>query len=528
MTSFKFPPPPPPPPKAAANDNQPSYQIQRGGRGRGRGDANRGQEFRGRGGAARDGHCQGHEGRGHTRARDSRGDHLNNQRGGFAGTHGQWQYPNTPAQPYTGNAPIVPQGPYSNPAFAATTPVDPSALVQAMSFMATPAGAQSMAAFANHMATAATSSYNEAIPNQPARQSPRYSPSQQVGQKRKREERKPPQQGSKPPKVKAAVPPAIPTFGFSLPQPASSQPSTASKANKGKDNRKSRVRLGLTDSVQPDESSSEDDEVEADEEAALAARLKGGGYAFEHDGEQISLQTARDIADWIKDRRRNFPTQQKALEKAHAAEVRRQKELEFVRKLKGKPPRQEIPQEQRPPKVRITREKDERKQQELAALRKKLHESMMKKKTKAPAAIDLGLGYGSETESNEDDAEESSVLSESSVVSSSEEPSDDSDADSDDSDEAPETTSSKVGPPAVKVPPPVSIQTPRKPNKEKICKRWQQHGKCPFGHSCKFKHPAKEEKRIGLYEKLVEQELVKSDQLALEAIKYLGQHGFLG
>jgi hypothetical protein len=33
---------------------------------------------------------------------------------------------------------------------------------------------------------------------------------------------------------------------------------------------------------------------------------------------------------------------------------------------------------------------------------------------------------------------------------------------------------------------------------------------------------------MGLYEKLVEQELVKADQLALDAIKFLGQNGFLG
>jgi hypothetical protein len=64
-----------------------------------------------------------------------------------------------------------------------------------------------------------------------------------------------------------------------------------------------------------------------------------------------------------------------------------------------------------------------------------------------------------------------------------------------------------------------------------MCNSWRQHGKCPFGHSCRFKHPpkdAKKEKRTGLYEKLVEQEMVKADQMMLDAIKYLGQNGFLG
>ncbi|KAH7061659.1 hypothetical protein BKA63DRAFT_429977 [Paraphoma chrysanthemicola] len=413
------------------------------------------------------------------------------------------------------NVPNTPSVPITNPAFTTTPPVDPNAFVQAMSFMATPAGAHSMAAFASHMAHVAGAPYNQPSPSQSAQQSPRYSPSQQAGQKRKREERKPQQQGSKPPRARAAVPPPIPTFGFTLPNPTSVQSAPASTKNKTRNDRQGKVRLGLGSSLSQDESSSEDEDI--DEEAALAARLKGGGYAFEHEGEQISLQTAGDVADWIKDRRRNFPTQQKALEKAHAAAIKRRNELEFVRKLKGKPTqletRPEAPREKaKPPRVRERSEKDMKKQEELAALRKKLHESMMKKQ-QGSAAVDLGLGYGSETQSDEaeDEDEESSVLSDSSIVSSSEESSDDSEADSDGSDAAPEPISSKITPAAIKMPPPIAMQTPRMPDSEKI-----------------FKHPVKEEKRTGLYEKLVEQELVRSDQLALDAIKYLGQNGFLG
>jgi hypothetical protein len=321
------------------------------------------------------------------------------------------------------------------------------------------------------------------------------------------------------------VAPAIPGFGFTLPIP--SHPSAPSKPNNARGNKKGKVRLGLTHQEEQPEESSEEEDV--DEEAALGEKVKGGGYAFEHEGEQISLQTAGDIAEWIKDRRRNFPTYQKAIEKAQAAAEKRKNELEFVRKLKGKPLQPEPrPERTRPtPKVHERSERDRKKQEELAALRKKLHESMMKKKEPA-AAVDLGLGYASATESEA----ESSVLSESSVVSSSEESEEESDEDSDDSDAPPEATSSKIAPPPVKVPPPPPpAQTPteRKPVKGKICNTWRQHGKCPFGDGCKFKHPPKEEeKRLGLYEKLVEQELVKSDELALDAIKYLGQNGFLG
>jgi hypothetical protein len=410
-----------------------------------------------------------------------------------------------------------------------------------MSFMATQAGAQSMAAFASHMAGAANPSLTQPMSAQTAQHQPRYSPTPQSGQKRKWEERqssgttqschplqrKQQHQGSKPPRARAAVAPAIPTFGFALPTPQavqSSKPST--KGNRPKDSRKAKVRLGLTHEPAPDESSEEED---VDEELELGTKLKGGGFAFEHEGEHISLQTAGDIAEWIKDRRRNFPTYQKAMEKAEAAAIKRRNELDFVRKLKGKPlqPETSVKTEVQP-KVYERSKRDEKKQEELAALRKKLHESMMKKKKKeAPATVDLGLGYGSVTESDEG---KSSVLSESSVVSSSEESSEDSDSESEGSDVSPEPISSKLGPPPINVPTPLPMlaHTERRPGKEKICNSWRQHGKCSFGHSCKFKHPPKEATRTGLYEKLVEQELLKTDHLALDAIKFLGQNGFLG
>lgn len=420
----------------------------------------------------------------------------------------------------------APPNAYVNPPFAPQA-LDPNAFAQAMSFMATPAGAQSMAAFASHMAGTGGPP-PVSLPQ--SQHTPQDYPTQQ-GHKRKRDDRRsnaehpphrhPQQQGSKPPRAKAAVPPPVPTFGFALPMPA-----PAAASSKAQDNRKGKVRLGLTRQEVPDESSEEED---IDEEVALGAKLKGGGFAFEHQGEHISIQTTGDIAEWIKDRKRNFPTYQKAVEKAQAAAAKRKHELEFVRKLKGKPEQPDIVTKEQRPKAREKSQKDEKKREELAALRKKLHESMVNKKD-ATKTVDLGVGYGSATES---DAEESSVLSDSSVVSSLEESSGESDAGSDDSDAPPEAASSKIAPLPVKVPPPAPtpapIHTEHKPTKEKkLCKNWKQYGKCQFGDNCRFKHPYREEKRTGLYEKLVEQELVKADQLALDAIKYLGQNGFLG
>lgn len=436
----------------------------------------------------------------------------------------------------------APTNAYANLPFQAPMQADgdaqshmpPIALTKAMSFMSTPAGVQSMAALASHMASTGTQYPHSPAPQQPQQQ-PRYSPTQHSGQKRKRNDqgqavhiqsqpqlqRKP--HGPKPPRAKAAVAPAIPSFGFSLPKPAPAPPSKPPQVALSKNNTKGMVKLGLAH-VASAEESSESEGDDADEEVVLGAALKGGGYAFEHEGEHISLQTAGDVKEWIRDRRRNFPTHEKAVEKAKAAVERRKHELEFVRKLKGKPPREEPPPQPRaakPPKVHRPSARDERKQEELASLRKRLHESMHMKQ-----GVNLGVEYGSETNS---DADSSSVLSESSVVSSSEESSDS----DDEFDEAPEPTSSKIGPPPINIPPPPPppVHThPRRPDSERPCPTHQRYGKCAYGDKCKFKHPNKKEepKRATLYEKLVEQELLKSDNLALDAIKFLGQNGFLG
>jgi hypothetical protein len=294
------------------------------------------------------------------------------------------------------------------------------------------------------------------------------------------------------------------------------------------DHKKRKVTLGLSRQPAPDEISDEDD---IDEEAAYSEKLKGGGFAFEHEGETIAIRTGAEVAAWIKDRRRNFPTQKRIMEKAEEAAKKRKGELDFLRKLKGKPPiEQNTDTQLQPIKTRERGKNDRAKQdaerhrhEELAALRKKLHDSMMKKQT-APTVVDLGLGYDSETEPDE----ESSVLSESSAVSSSDE--DESESESDESDEAPEPASSKVAPPPVQVPPPPTAPSQPETKSDRICSNWRRNGKCPYYNKCKYAHPSKEQegKLMGLFERMVEQELVKADQLALDAIKYLGQHGFLG
>lgn len=394
-----------------------------------------------------------------------------------------------------------------------------------------------MAAFASHVTSTnnASTQQTNGPPSHHANTASSSVPSVHAGQKRKLNDRNkpPPQQPStKPPRARAAVPPPVPSFGFALPVASDIRPAKAAQPTNQSDAKKRRLNLGLTkDNVAPEESSEEED---IDEEEAYARNLKGGGFVFEHEGEQISIQTGAEVAAWIKDRRKNFPTQQRVAEKAKQDAIKRRRELEFLRRIQGKPScAVEEEDHSKPTKPARKAQNDAdarhmRKQEELAALRKKLHESMAKKQS-ASTAVNLGLGYDSETESDG----ESSVLSESSVVSSSEESSDDSDSDVEPAadEEPPEAASSKVGPAEITVPPPVPMEPPPANNKKRICHNWAEHGRCSFSRKCRFAHPPKAEKveqRVSLYERMVEQELVKADQLALDAIKYLGQNGFLG
>lgn len=293
------------------------------------------------------------------------------------------------------------------------------------------------------------------------------------------------------------------------------------------------MNLGLSEQNTIEEDSSDEEDV--DEEAVFADKIKVEGVAFEHNGEMISLQTAADVQAYIKDRRRNYPTQQRIAEKAEVAAKRREQELEFLHRVRGKPKRcttdikPDKPNKPERPRKDDTksREVDKKKQEELAALRKKLHESMLQKQQ--PSSNLLGVGYESETDSGA----ESSILSESSVLSSSEDSSDSGeDEDASDSDAAPETASSKAAPPPVNAPPPAPASAPT----SQVCKNWARNGRCKFGKGCRWAHPQQEkgsskekvEKRMGLFEKMVEQELENADRMALDALKYLGQNGFLG
>ncbi|KAL1603621.1 hypothetical protein SLS60_005209 [Paraconiothyrium brasiliense] len=415
-----------------------------------------------------------------------------------------------------------------------------------MAFMATPAGMQTMAAFAANMASgSAAPACEQPVPQQhpiPQSQSSHPQPSPR---KRKRNERveqwhaqQPPNYTQprtqsaptqKPPRAKAKAPPSVPGFGFSL--PPIPQPSVTSKSDGGHRQIQKRMKLGLT-SLNYDEQSSGEEEEDVDEEAAFAAKWDGKGLQFEHNGETISLQSAAEFAEYIKDRKRNFPTRQRIAEKAQRAAEKRIQELDFLRRVKGTSGRKTTGEESgvsnRSQKKDANRESGSTKPK-LEELREKVKASMPAKRPPpgtTQRAIDLGIGYGTDTESDDN----GSVLSESSVVSSLESSDDDGSEDEDeDSDTPPEAQSSKVVPPPIVPPPRIPDRKVKNPSqdKSKVCSQWKATGKCKYKY-CKYRHDEEGPKRVGLYERMIEQELEKADCLALEAIKYLGRNGFLG
>lgn len=345
---------------------------------------------------------------------------------------------------------------------------------------------------------------------------------------------------AKPPKAKAKAAPAVPGFGFSMPALPASSPVLPSKI--AGEHVKKRVNLGLTQVNHMDELG--DEGGDEDEEAAFAAKWDGQGMTFEHDGDVISLQTGAEVAAYIKDRKKNYPTQARIAEKAQEAQEKRATELEFIRKLKGLPKlkrNSEQPQEGTEwRKKKTLHEQSHPANPMLGNLSKRVkrdrgskHGTSVLSASTPFQSLDLGVGYGTGTDteanSNSDSDATSSILSESSVVSSSE--SSDGAVDSSDDDMPPESHSSKTPVAPISPPPPPRLLNQAVANldqaKTKVCPQWKTTGKCKFKY-CQHKHAEEPLKFVGLHERMVEVELEKADRLALDSIKYLGRNGFLG
>ncbi|KAL8827059.1 MAG: hypothetical protein Q9191_003415 [Dirinaria sp. TL-2023a] len=123
---------------------------------------------------------------------------------------------------------------------------------------------------------------------------------------------------------KSKVAPAVPSFGSALPVDLPVKPPVPEPKKKRKKKRRYN-QLGLTPKTEEHESSDEEDDQ--DEEAKLAAAAGGEPQQlqFTYRGRTSTLQSPSEIAAWIAERKKKFPTKARA---AEAAERKRKHDEE--------------------------------------------------------------------------------------------------------------------------------------------------------------------------------------------------------
>ena len=124
--------------------------------------------------------------------------------------------------------------------------------------------------------------------------------------------------------------PAVPSFGMPLPLPVKPCPAADTTTQPALKKRKYN-QLGLTPkTLDPESSETEDD---ADEETKLTPNIPLGGLQITYRGRTSALQSADDIAKWIEERKKRFPTMAKVEEAKKEAEAKKA-EREAMRKQK--------------------------------------------------------------------------------------------------------------------------------------------------------------------------------------------------
>ncbi|KAL4996549.1 hypothetical protein BDV10DRAFT_172082 [Aspergillus recurvatus] len=353
------------------------------------------------------------------------------------------------------------------------------------------------------------------------------------------------------------APPPVPSFGNPLP---SKPPTPADSQRRSKKKKRKHNQLGLTPKTEEHESSEEEDD--ADEESRLATGGAGTGVALQvtYRGRTSKLQTSADIAAWIAERKKRFPTQAKIEEKKKAMEEA----------TKAKKAKEEVQRQQREArKSAAARAKDQEKKEQnrdsidpadAAAKAKlkaeKLRRKLMKEEKRiAQAEADAerarkldgrqGGSVPAAREANQAQQQASAAHNEQAAGDSASNASDNSDwtsssgsdlssSDSDESDDnddsAPEqATSRREGP--------ERVAPPARDEKKRVCRHFARNGRCPRGKTCKFSHekpergtkakPVENKGRKGLLDALLDRQKEDENRKLMETIIWLGENGLL-
>ncbi|KAK2799019.1 hypothetical protein FQN50_008646 [Emmonsiellopsis sp. PD_5] len=166
------------------------------------------------------------------------------------------------------------------------------------------------------------------------------------------------------PNTKPAAPLPVPSFGNPLPaNPLPSKPPPSVDATrKHKKKRRKYNQLGLTPKTEEHESSETDNDV--DEEAKLSQTVATDELKFTYRGQTATLQSSSDIAAWIEERKKKYPTRARVEERLKQAEEKKQaiKEAkESARKAREDATRKRIAQQEQ--EQALIREAKARKEQ---------------------------------------------------------------------------------------------------------------------------------------------------------------------
>lgn len=341
---------------------------------------------------------------------------------------------------------------------------------------------------------------------------------------------------SRPPRPTAA--PAVPSFNASIEHLLPRKPSIDQSSQDAQKPKKQNL-LGLTPAKLEQDSEPEDDE---DEETRLGPQTRTGleGLMFEYKGHTSTLKTAAEIAAWIAERKKRYPTLARSeVAKKEAEEKKRQWEEEKKAKREAQLQHQKERAEQRKAEQQ-KRKADAQSQQASnadpasaldATARAKLKAEKLRQKAlkaqedlakaeealrRAQAEIQASTTSNAPLQSTEEGefldpqpdadghADEDEELDDPDMTSSSGSSTSESDGDDDDlesisdSDSAPETLSTKqaargiegLAGPAVPRPSTTTTTTTTssRAGPHAVCKVYAKNRRCRFGSSCRFSH----------------------------------------
>jgi hypothetical protein len=274
---------------------------------------------------------------------------------------------------------------------------------------------------------------------------------------------------------RAQVAPSVPSFGAPLlPQ----KPPVPLSSEGNLKQRSSTTTLGLIpqphsthqDPEPEDASEDEEEEEEIDEEAALSS-LQNGPLSFEFNGELSTLGSKSDIADWIAERRKRWPSKRRVEEKELEVQARMQE-------------RRRIEQETRDAiavasggEYHAVERRDEQRQR---VMRKPATERAARENQDSMMEEEESQGQSADTEPTQETTGPPTRTADASAI-------DHHDHSDSDPDAPPEVTSSKPTQP-LRIPPPSSKPTPALPSTQKPCTSFLNQGRCKFGNKCRYKH----------------------------------------